>query len=347
VKKPSKRLVLASGILLVLGALGFEALRIAGVFRNVESRFPETCRAIAMAGSSEDIQVDRRRGVAYLSFLDRDSGTVLLLDLNLAEPAPRAAMSHDPPMFRPHGMSLLTPAEGPARLFVISHRPDGSHVVEIAEQQPGGAFVPTATIRDPAFVSPNAIAAVDAQRFYVVNDRPRSYGRWQQARDAFTRSGNATLVFHDGTAARVLVDDLAFPAGLALSADGTQLYVAEALGQALRIYSRDRANGALTLERRVKLDAAPDNLNVDADGRIWIAAHPRLSRFLAHVRDPAERAPTQVWRVDPRQPDATPVLVLSDDGARISAGSVAATWRDQLLIGAVLDPKVMLCRLPP
>jgi hypothetical protein len=50
----------------------------------------------------------------------------MLLDLNLAEPAPRAAMACDPPGFRPHGLSLFMRGSEPARLFAISHRPDGS-----------------------------------------------------------------------------------------------------------------------------------------------------------------------------------------------------------------------------
>jgi hypothetical protein len=32
------------------------------------------------------------------------------------------------------------------------------------------------------------------------------------------------------------------------------------------------------------------------------------------------------------------------DGAKISGGTVAAAWRDEFLIGAVLDRKVLVCR---
>jgi len=81
-----------------------------------------------LGGSSEDIQVDRDRGIAYLSFLDRDkvyrgggeNGSIVLLDLNLADPAPRAVMSFDPANFRPHGLSLLKREGQPARLFAVS-----------------------------------------------------------------------------------------------------------------------------------------------------------------------------------------------------------------------------------
>lgn len=353
-RKPSKPLFLAlTVILLVIAVPAFEVLRFGGAFRVVEPEFDGKCRDISLAGSSEDMQIDRERGVAYLSLLDRDTrnagetgnGTVMLLDLNIAGPAPRAAMSHDPQGFRPHGLSLLKQPGQPARMFAISHPANGIHTVEISEQDTGGGFVPRETVRDPTFVHPNAVAAVGPKQFYLVNDRP-SQGKWRERLDLLTRSGKATLVFHDGVKARVLVDDLAWPAGLAVSPDGTHLYVGEALAKALRVYRR-QADGALVLERTVTLDASPDNLDVDADGVVWIAAHPRLLRFLAHVRDPRERAPTQVLRFDPRQPDAGAVQVFADDGARISAGTVAAHWRDEFLIGALLDKKVLICKPNP
>jgi arylesterase / paraoxonase len=360
VKKPPKPWIWILAIIgLPLLAVVLEVLRFGGAFRTVKAQFAGSCRAVALAGSSEDIQVDRERGVAYLSFLDRDkvyrggsgNGSILLLDLNLAEPAPRAAMSFDPANFRPHGLSLLKRVGEPARLFAVSHPSDGSHAVEIAEQDAGGAFVPRATVRDPAFVHPNAIAAVGPQQFYLVNDRV-AQGTWRERLSLLARSGKATLVYYDGQKAegqraRVLVDDLAYPAGLALSPDGARLYVGEAVAQTLRIYSRDSASGALSLERSVKLGTAPDNLNVDAEGVVWIAAHPRLLRFLAHARDARQPAPTQVLRFDPRRPDAGAVHVYTDDGSQLSAGTVAAQWRDEFLVGALLDKKVLICKPNP
>jgi hypothetical protein len=94
---------------MVFGISAIAVLRFGGAFRSIEPAFAGSCRTIALGGSSEDIVIDRRRGIAYLSLLDRDSarrddqvlGTVMLLDLNRAEPAPRAAMAYDPEDFRP------------------------------------------------------------------------------------------------------------------------------------------------------------------------------------------------------------------------------------------------------
>ena len=119
------------------------------------------------------------------------------------------------------------------------------------------------------------------------------------------------------------------------------------LGRSLRIYERDAATGSLTLERNVALDSAPAGIDVDEDGVIWIAAHPKLLRHFAHSRDPQLRSPTQVLRFDPRRPDAKVTQVYVGEGAQIAGGSAAARWHDGFLIGARYDEKVLLCRPVP
>ena len=45
--------------------------------------------------------------------------------------------------------------------------------------------------------------------------------------------------------------------------------------------------------------------------------------------------------------DSRLIQVYGNDGAEISAGSVAAHWRSEWVIGAVFDPKVLICKPPP
>ncbi len=352
-----KRLVkpLAIGLgVVVLGLVLFAAdfARFSGTFRHFETGFAGKCSPVTAGGSSEDIKIDRARGLAYLSVLDRASlsrgepatGTVMLLDLNLAVPAPRAAMAWDPPGFRPHGLSLLQKAGEPDRLFAISHRPDGNHAVEIAVRDANGVFTPKETVLDPAFAHPNALAAVGPRQFYLVNDSA-STDAHDQVSEILFRKGAGTLVWYDGARAQVVDRDLKFPAGMALSPDGARLYVGELLGRQMRVYRRDVASGALQPEAPVALDTAPDNLDVDADGVVWIAAHPKLLAFFAHVKDAGKRSSTQVLRFDPR--DGKLGQVYGDDGAQLSAGTAAAHWHNEFLVGALLDPKVLICSPSP
>jgi len=339
-------------VVFALGVGGIAVLRTGGVFRSVVPAFAGECSPIVLGGSSEDILIDRQRGIAYLSLLDRDNlhpggdelGTVSLIDLNRAEPAPRAAFGYDPDGFRPHGISLFAPDSQPARMFVISHRPDGSRTIEIAEEGAFGGFFPKETIRDDAFVNPNAIVATGARQFYVGSNAAEQ-DKWALAKQALLGGGHSTIVYFDGANARVEVADLNHVGGLALSADGSTLYVAETLARKLRVYRRDAATGSLALDRTIDLASAPGNLNVGDDGSVWIAAYPKLLSVASHLRDRARRAPTQVLRFDPKDQQTSEIY--ADDGTAISAGSSAAPWRDEFLIGALLDRKVLLCKRHP
>jgi len=338
-------------VVAALGVGGIAVLRVGGLFRPVVPAFAGECRAIPLGGSSEDIVIDRERGIAYLSLLDRDSlrrggaelGSVNLIDLNRVEPLPRAAFGYDPDGFRPHGLSLFAPASQPARMFVISHRANGIQTIEIAEEGAFGGFFPKETIADGAFDDANAIVATGARQFYL-GSNPPGQDRWTLAKQAILGGGHSTLVHFTGKTARIEDSGLNYVGGLALSLDGSRLYVAETLARKLRVYRRDDVD-RLTLDSTIELGSAPGNLNVGDDGAVWIAAYPKLLSLAAHLRDPAKRAPTQVLRFDPKDQRVTEIY--TDDGAAISAGSSAAPWRDEFLIGAPLDKKVLLCKPRP
>lgn len=74
--------------------------------------------------------------------------------------------------------------------------------------------------------------------------------------------------------------DFERPNGLALSVDGTHLYVADTHRRHLRVFAVDGgrlAGGEVFAE----LDGGPDGLRVDTAGRVWVAAGEAL-----HVLDP-------------------------------------------------------------
>ena len=88
------------------------------------------------------------------------------------------------------------------------------------------------------------------------------------------RTGHVWVVLPDG-ASREVADDLWFPNGMAVSADGSTLVVAESYGHCLTGFDID-SDGNLT-NRRVWADlgeAAPDGICLDAEGAAWYADVP-------------------------------------------------------------------------
>ena len=84
---------------------------------------------------------------------------------------------------------------------------------------------------------------------------------------------NLLLVTPDGTV-REVATDLAFPNGMALSADGATLIVAETQGHRLTAFTV-QADGSLT-DRRVfaqlSEDKGPDGIALDTDGNVWVSS---------------------------------------------------------------------------
>jgi hypothetical protein len=340
------------GLGALLLALLVADLRVGGSLAGSPEATGQDCGAVDLAGSAAALQLDAERGIAYLALLDRarpgfSSGTVQLLDLNLEEPAPRAAMNFDAGNFRPADLSLLKVAGQPRRLFAISTLPDGMQTVEISAEAPSGGFTPEATVRNPAFRNLSAIAATGPRTFYVASHANATGELALPDRfDALLRRSLATLLYYDGRKTRDIASDLRHVGGLARSADGKLLYVAETSAKSLRIYE-PRPDGTVVLRGTIPLGVSPGRLTVDADGVVWIAVYPKLHALRAHARDPSRRVPTQVLRFDPRQPDRGVASIYANDGEKLSAGTVAIRWRDKLIIGALLDPKVLICKQNP
>lgn len=345
--------VLLVSIVLV-AVLVFEFVRHLGAFRGIAPHFAGTCVAVPLPGSAEDIQIDRKSATAYLSVLDRRavhegkevSGTVIKVDLNSAHMTRTTAIAGAPAGFRPHGMSLFTDQDGTQRLFAISHPAGKPSTVEIFERAKDGTLQHLETIVNPWLVDPNAIVAVGPRQFYVVN----TFGSPPGIRRAFEfvfRRAAASIVYYDGETMREVADPIAMGTGIAASADGGRVYVSESNAHRLRVYSRDSASGDLELFQNVNIFSAGDNLSIAEDGAIWVAAHPRVLQLLRHLRDPNERAPTQILRIaeDPQTPDRIAEIYLND-GTEISAGSGAAVLGKRMLIGSITEKKMLECNLP-
>jgi len=178
-----KRILAAIGVLiLVIVAVSIGLLARGGAFREIEPHFAGTCEALPLEGSGEDILIDRERGIAYLSLLDRKSvvqgkdvqGTVARIDLNVRPFTAVNALATRPDAFRPHGMSLYVGPDGQRRLFVINHgqkRGVDPEAVEIFAEGAPGQYVHLESIRGDELYSPNDVVAVGPRQFYVANDK--------------------------------------------------------------------------------------------------------------------------------------------------------------------------------
>jgi arylesterase/paraoxonase len=326
-----------------------------GAFKTLEPHFDGDCTTLELDGSAEDIQIDRDRGFAYLSLIDRKAlvtgdgaqGTIGRVDLNQRPLKVDNALATKPDHFRPHGMSIYIDENGQRHLFVINHpvnRGTEPEMVELFHETAPGSFEHVETFGSPLINAPNDLVAVGPRQFYIANDAVAG-GGWKAALQQFG-IGFSTLVYIDGDNAEIIAEDIASGGGINVSADGQTLYVSETSGQRVRTLARTSGNGVVTDLGSVAIGTSPDNIDVAEDGSLWIGAHANTLKLIQHFIN-GTPAPSQVVRVQLTEgTNANIDEIYLDDGNEISASSVGATYRDQLLIGSITDRKVLVCNIP-
>jgi arylesterase / paraoxonase len=363
---------------LIAGALAvvfyvIETAWATGGVTPMDPHFLGDCRAVPGVVGAEDLAVHPRSGLAYLSAYDRGAdargepvrGAIYAYRPGSTD-APRDLTSDLPASFRPHGISLwLNPDKKKGALdslFVVNHA-GNEHSVEIFDIAPD-RLVPRRTVRDSSFKSPADVLAVSHDAFYVTNDSGTDPGEWSYWIETVLRFPFANVVYYDGQRSFEVADRIAKANGIAMSPDRSTLYVAALLGGVIHVYDRDEETGVAVERTRIKLRTSPDSVDVDANGNLWIGAHPRLLTLIGHLFsatdsspqgpggnlfiNPAIRAPSQVLRVKPQTGGQYELNeIFADDGRKLMASSSAMLYRDRLLIGSLTDSHILDCRLKP
>jgi arylesterase/paraoxonase len=331
------------------GAWLVDTLHAAGYWREIEPHFSGSCRAVGGMPGPEDLTIHPRTGIAYVSSTDRRAvadgrparGAIFGLDLAATAPAPVNLTPDADPDFAPHGLSLWVAPDGNDRLFVINHQ-DGRHTIEEFEIR-AERLAHVRTLSDPLLRSPNDLVAVGPDRVYVTNDHrwPRGVMR---TLEEWLRLPASDVIEWDGRSFRVAATGIRLSNGINASRDGGTVFVASPTGREVRAYARDAESGALALRERIDLGTAPDNVEVDDDGALWVGAHPKLLALVAHGKGAPEHSPSQVVRASPRPGGGWAVEeVFLDPGERQCASSVAAVRGDRLLIGGIFEDHVLDC----
>jgi arylesterase/paraoxonase len=345
-----------------LGAYVFRNLAASGQFSTLRPENLGSCTQIPFLVGVEDLVIDRVSGFVFYSSDDRRdfmaggkaSGGIYLGSYDRPEIAPQLLTGNVSAPFHPHGISLYTAPDGAKTLGVINHPTLGTANVllfDIVEDRPnGGAPVISLRLRrtvgDLLFSSFNDLHLIGHDRFYASNDlgSQSSFGKTLEYLFFLPR---ARVVYFDGSTPKVAAEGLVYSNGINQSPDGSMIYVAETSGLSLRIYARDAATGALTPKEQIAFGAALDNIDVDEQGRLWIAAHPHVLDFLFHVGDASKLSPSQIIRVTPKASEGGDVRqVYLNLGGEISAASVAAYHKGRMIVGSVFERKYLNCAMP-
>ncbi|KAH7341442.1 hypothetical protein B0J17DRAFT_646562 [Rhizoctonia solani] len=201
----------------------------------------------------------------------------------------------------------------PSRLLVVNHGRHNStiEVFRIQIELEVVALTHEITLNDPSFVSPNAIASISQNTFFLSHDhyftRRMSWplNRILPLLETFLSlplSRVDLVVFETlpGTGVRkvrTVAHNIACPNGVAVSTDGSTLAVASTSRAEVLFYSKNGADIKYITSVRVPFSA--DNLAFAGD-QLLVAGHPYTPEFLALVKGKSNRAPSYVSAIAPR-----------------------------------------------
>lgn len=346
-----------------LAAWVFRNIAASGQFTTLKPMPSPGCQQVAAPAGAEDLVIDHESGFVFFSATDRralaagqtPSNAGIYLGLyDKPELTPQNLTASLGDTFRPHGISLFRAADGAKTLAVVNHPTQGSSEIilfDVVEERPnGGAPIVSlklrTTVNDPAMPSANDVHLVSPTQFYATVDKgsETSLGLTLETWLGLARS---RLAYWDGAKMSTSATGLKYANGINGSADGSMIYVAETLGFQVRFYARDAATGALTEKDHLYFGTGLDNIDVDAQGNLWIAAHPHLLDFVAHAGDAKKLSPSQVLRISaPSAAKGEARQVYLNMGEEISGSSVAAVHNGRMLVGSVFEAKYLNCTAP-
>ncbi|HMP99516.1 MAG TPA: SMP-30/gluconolactonase/LRE family protein [Cyclobacteriaceae bacterium] len=329
----------------------------AGVFKNIEPHFDGSVEKIILpVAGPEDISIDQQSGIAFISADDRRAnansatkirGAIFMLDLNDSSKHIKDVSPAVPEDFHPHGISLWREPDGRVFLFVINHRKQKpAHVIERYEWI-NNELIHLESIEDADLMSsPNDLAATGPKTFYVGNDHYYSKAGLGRTLEDYLQRAIAYVLYYDGKTFRKVAEGIAYPNGIALSADQSKLYIASTTGRKLLIYDRDRESGSVRLQKSIALKTGVDNIETDELGNLYIGAHPQLLKFAAHAKSQDKHSPSQVLKLIPQASgEYEAAEIFLNDGSEYSGSSVAAIYMDIMLIGSVFENSILYCKL--
>jgi arylesterase/paraoxonase len=192
--------------------------------------------------------------------------------------------------------------------------------------------------------SPNDVTAVGERLFYVTNDHGYSEKGLGRTLEEYLQRKISYVNYFDGNSFKKVATRIAYANGINHSADYTKIFVASPTGGKVIVYNRDLITGNLTLSEEVDVRTGVDNIELDSAGSLWIGCHPQLLKFVAHAADPSKFSPSQVIKLTP-DPQGKYQMeeVFLNDGTTYSGSTVAAVYKNKLLIGSVFEKTLLVC----
>ena len=349
-----RKAILLLSVISLIALLVLRTVWLSGAFKTITNSFVGSVVTMEGFPGVEDIDIDQNTGIAFLSSDDRWArmlrnqqikGAIYTLNLNDSTPTPvNATLNFPQEDFHPHGISFYQSPDGKKMLFVVNHRQE-ENFIEIFQYR-NDSLLHLESITDPLIISPNDVVGVGERSFYFTNDHNEKAGRLRSIKDLLM-IGTGNVGYFDGKQVTITsAQDIKYANGVNISRDGKDLYLAASSDKKIIVYHRDLLSGALTLASEIETGTGVDNIDVDADGNLWVGCHPQLLKFLAHSKKEGTLSPSEIIKLTPIEDGKfKQETIYMNDGSEISASSVAAVYGNILLVGGVFERRFLMGRM--
>ena len=237
-------------------------------------------------------------------------------------------------ILKPHGLDLVRFDDG-LYLYVISHagvEAGSKHVIikyRVFEERLEFAGY----YSDVSLISPNDITVLPDGSFYVTNDSTKK--GFIKFVDYLVNLRSANVVYYDKTGWRVVAGNLSFANGIAHR--NNKVYVTCVRSDKLHVY-HVQDSGSLMPYEYITAGTGLDNISFVSDTVLVVPAHTNLFKFSLHSKG-LSASPTAVYEID--LAGKTSKIIYENGGEKISAGSTAIVFNDQLYISQVFEGYIL------
>ncbi|KAF2639464.1 calcium-dependent phosphotriesterase [Massarina eburnea CBS 473.64] len=232
--------------------------------------------------------------------------------------------------------------------YVDASKIGANSTIEIFEFRKGETSMKhLRTISSPEIISPNNIAALGGGALVFSNDHSGKVGLRREL-DPILGGGNIIYCssLDDCHTASPPTPNLRFPNGLAKGTDG-RIYVPSTVDGKIYVYEVEPNTNNLDHVDTIEVGMPLDNINVDANGDMWVPGVPNILETMKTTTRPLEvNSPATLFRVGRNSGEWKVEKVLEDGEAKVMslATTVAHDVKTgRLFVGAALAPYLVVC----
>jgi len=335
-----KKLFLLLFLALILFVLNI--LYSTGTFRSVKNQFKGKTLAKIEIPGVEDITADEDDHFAIFISYDRAADRsnkpfktgIYSMDLQDDKFAPKLISSDFKKPLLPHGISLIQLDSAHHKLFVINHAE--GEFIEVFDLYHRDSLVHRETLSNDLIYNPNDIVAIGANEFYFTNDKYHKSKIGILAENYLGLKWCET-VYYDGKNYRVVANNSSYANGINYDKKRNLLYIAGVRDFSIKVYEKEE-NGDLNFVEEIDCGTGVDNIELDSEGNVWIGCHPNMLAADAYIKGNSDKSPSEIIKITYRaKGDYDVETIYMNDGTEMSVSTVAAIYKDLMLLGNVCD----------